>query len=267
MTEPAVEALGLARSELTRRLNVIGSSDWEKATPCTEWNVRQLVNHVVGLQHRVARLVCGGSRDEYVATREDDWIGVDHTTAWHVGVRALDAAITNARSLDIPVAYRLPMSARGVIGLTAFDTAVHTWDVSRAIGFDEQLDDGLVEFALGFMDWIRSEPQLMVLFDSPKGHLEKASAQARLLQLAGRDPSRPPALPPDVAAATHLPCKGSHGTDRQRRLQELPGWSWDAPCRRVEGCLSRLQDYGSCIMTPCGLPVERNSSDAMTTRL
>ena len=156
MAEPAVEALGLARSELTRRLNAIAASDWEKTTPCSEWNVRQLVNHVVGVQHRVARLVCGGSREEYVATREDDWIGNDHIAAWHAGVRSLDKAITNARSLDIPVAYRLPLSARDAIGLTAFDTAVHTWDVSRAIGFDEHLDGGLVEFALGFMEWIRS---------------------------------------------------------------------------------------------------------------
>ena len=189
MTGPAVEALGLARSELTRRLDAITMSDWEKATPCTEWHVRHLVNHVIGVHHRIARLIRGGSRDEYVATREDDWIGIDHIAAWHEGVRALDEAITNAQYLDIPVAYRIPMSARDVIGLTAFDTAVHTWDVSRAIGFDAQLDDGLVEFALGFMDWIRTEPLLEALFDSPKAHLpEGASTQARLLQLAGREP-------------------------------------------------------------------------------
>ena len=188
MTEPAVEALGLARSELTRRLNAIATSDWEQATPCTEWTVRQLVNHVVGLHPRVARRVCGGSRDECVATREDDWIGVDHIAAWHEGVRALDEAINNARSLDISVAYRIPLSDRDVIGLTAVDTALHTWDVSRAIGFDEELDYGLVKFALGFMNWIRSERLLEALFDSPKGHLpEGASAQALLLQLAGRE--------------------------------------------------------------------------------
>jgi uncharacterized protein (TIGR03086 family) len=189
MTEPAVEALGLARSELERRLNAITASDWQKATPCTEWNVQQLVNHVVGLNHRVARLVSGGSRDEYVASREDDWIGNDHIAAWHEGVRALDEAITNAPSLDNPVDYRIPMSARDVIGLTAFDIAVHTWDVSRAIGFDERLDGALVEYALGFMEWIRSQPLLEALFRSPREHLpEGASAQCRLLRLAGREP-------------------------------------------------------------------------------
>jgi len=112
-----------------------------------------------------------------------------HIAAWQQGIRALDEAITNVGSLDIPVAYRIPMSGRDVIGLTAFDTAVHSWDVSRAIGFDAQLDDGLVDFALGFMEWIRSEPLLSPLFGSPKEHLpQAASAQDRLLQLAGRKP-------------------------------------------------------------------------------
>jgi uncharacterized protein (TIGR03086 family) len=189
MIEPAVEALGLARSELTRRLTAIAESDWEKSTPCTEWNVQQLVNHVVGLQARVARLVRGGSLDDYVATREDDWIGNDHIGAWHAGVRALDEAVTMVGSLDFPVAYRLPLSARDAIGLTAFDTAVHAWDVSRAIGYDEHLDGGLVEFALGFMEWIRSEPVLEALFGPPESHRpEGASAQDLLLHLAGREP-------------------------------------------------------------------------------
>jgi uncharacterized protein (TIGR03083 family) len=112
MTEPAVQALGLARSELLKRLEAIAASDWENATPCSAWNLRQLVNHVVGVHHRIARLVCGGSVEEYVATREDDWIGVDHLAAWHGGVRALDTAIDATQSLDISVAYRVPMSAR-----------------------------------------------------------------------------------------------------------------------------------------------------------
>jgi uncharacterized protein (TIGR03086 family) len=188
MAEPVIDALGIGRSELTQRLNAITTADWDKATPCTEWNVRELVNHVVGLQHRVAHLVRGGSRDQYIATREHDWIGIDHIAAWHEGIRALDEAINDANSLELAVAYRIPLSARRVIGLTAFDIAVHTWDVSRAIGFDERLDDALVEFALGFMDWIRSEPLLEALFDSTNSEASQgATGQARLLQLAGRE--------------------------------------------------------------------------------
>jgi uncharacterized protein (TIGR03086 family) len=147
------------------------------------------VNHVVGLHHRVARLVRGGCRDEYIASREHDWIGFDHLAAWHAGIRALDEAINDAPNLDFAVAYRIPLSARRAIGLTAFDTAVHTWDVSRAIGVGEQLDDRLVEFALGFMRWLRSQAELAALFESTNTELaEGATAQNRLLQLAGREP-------------------------------------------------------------------------------
>ncbi len=81
------------------------------------------------------------------------------------------------------------MSAREVLGHSAFDTTIHTWDVSRAIGFDERLDDGLVDFALDFMDWLRTETLLPAYFPPPKGQLPAAaSSQARLLHLAGRDP-------------------------------------------------------------------------------
>jgi hypothetical protein len=81
------------------------------------------------------------------------------------------------------------MSARDVVGLAAFDTAVHTWDMSRAIGFDEQLGDGLVGFALGFMDRLQREPGLSAYFPAPKGELPPgASPQTRLLHLAGREP-------------------------------------------------------------------------------
>lgn len=188
MIEPAIQALGLARSDVLKRLEAITARDWENATPCSEWNLRQLVNHVVGLHYRITRLVCGGSVEEYVATREDDWISVDHLAAWHGGVRALDTAIDATQSLDISVAYRVPLSARDVIGLTAFDTAIHTWDVSRAIEFDEQLNAGLVEFALGFMNRLRGDPRLSTYFPAPKGQLPAgASPQARLVHLAGRD--------------------------------------------------------------------------------
>jgi uncharacterized protein (TIGR03086 family) len=152
---------------------------WERDWTARRWE----------LQHRVARLVRGASRDEYVATREDDWIGLDHIAAWQEGVRVLDEAITDLGSLDLLVAYRIPISARDVIGLSAFDTAVHTWDVSRAIGFDERLDGGLVEFALDFIEWVRTEPLLEALFESPNDDLpDGASAQVRLLHLAGRQP-------------------------------------------------------------------------------
>lgn len=189
MRETAGEALSIARSELTTRLELVTDGDWTSPTPCGEWNVRQLVNHVVGLHHRIARLLRGGSREQYIATREDDWIGGDHMTAWHDGIRALDEAIAAMPDLDVTVAYRIPVTARDAVGLTAFDTAVHAWDLSRALHVDEHLDEGLVEFSLGFMQWLRAQPELAFAFKSPVIEPDCGEPmQARLLRLAGREP-------------------------------------------------------------------------------
>lgn len=188
MTDSALEALELARSALTARLHAIAAADWDNATPCSEWNLRQPVNHVVGLHHRIAGIPRGGSLEEYVTTREDDWLGADHLAAWQQGTRALNDAIGSLHDLNTVVAYRVPLPAWDAIGLVAFDTAVHSRDISRSIGFDERLDDGLVQFALGFIEWVLGEPRLSFFTASAGPPPSAATPQARLLYLAGRKP-------------------------------------------------------------------------------
>ncbi|QLL06431.1 TIGR03086 family metal-binding protein [Mycobacterium vicinigordonae] len=188
MTDSALDALETARSQLTPRLKAINMAQWNNTTTCPEWNLRQLVNHVVGLHHRIARILRGGSREQFIATREDDWLGTDHIAAWQRGTNALDDAIGSLADLNTVVAYRVPLPARDAVGLVAFDTAIHIWDISRAIGFDERLDDALVEFALDFIEWVLNEPRLS-FFTPPVGPPPSGAApQGRLLYLAGREP-------------------------------------------------------------------------------
>ena len=187
VTEPVVVALGLARAELTRRLQALKSDDWPRPTPCTEWNTRELVSHVVGVQFRVARLLRGGSREDYVATREDDWLASDHLAAWDAAVSEFDSALRTLGSLDSTVDYRVPISARDAVRLAAFDTTVHAWDLSRAIGFDEVLGEEIAGFALEAFQALVQGSALAALFVPPKGEPPTdASPQERLLLMAGR---------------------------------------------------------------------------------
>ena len=187
MTEPVIEALSLARRELGRRLDAVGPDDWTKPTPCTEWDTRQLVNHVVGVQFRAARLLAGGSKEEYIATREDDWLGTDHVASWSRAVAEFDESLRALDSLDVSVDYRVPIPARDAVRLTAFDSAVHSWDISRAIGYDEQLAPPVARFALEALQTFIQIPAFAGFFASPKTQPPPdASDQERLLHLAGR---------------------------------------------------------------------------------
>jgi hypothetical protein len=55
MTEGIIDALAIARTEFERRLTAITDYDWGRPTPCTEWNVRQLVNHIVSHEYGQGR--------------------------------------------------------------------------------------------------------------------------------------------------------------------------------------------------------------------
>ena len=55
--------------------------DWNKPTPCSEWDVYALVNHVVVGGWRYGRVLQGGSL-EFVATRGDMVLGSDPRGEW-----------------------------------------------------------------------------------------------------------------------------------------------------------------------------------------
>src|SRR5688572_9507929 len=80
--EPTLELLALAEGELQRRLQLVGPEDWTRTTPCTEWNVRALVNHVVGANVRYEMLLRGAPAAEVDAIRGRDHLGDDAEAAF-----------------------------------------------------------------------------------------------------------------------------------------------------------------------------------------
>lgn len=142
-------SLRLAREGFDWRLRAVGPTDWARATPCTEWNVRDVVNHVVGQEFRMTGLFNGGSLEEFVRERDTDFLGNDPVDSWLRGCRELDAAIADPAALDRTVEYRNgPTTGRRLLGVRVMDLTVHTWDLARAIGADEELDERIVSMLL-----------------------------------------------------------------------------------------------------------------------
>src|SRR5687767_4128178 len=92
--ERDLELLAVARLGFKRRLELLGANDWAKPTPCTEWDVRQLVNHVVGSDLRYTDLLGGGRADDFIRRSREETectslVGGDPIEEWACSGAAL----------------------------------------------------------------------------------------------------------------------------------------------------------------------------------
>ena len=76
-------ALSSARSEFERRLRQVDAGAWDRPTPCSDWNVRDLVLHVLGGLAMAAALLDGCPREEAAAHFEGASVPDDFAAAFH----------------------------------------------------------------------------------------------------------------------------------------------------------------------------------------
>jgi uncharacterized protein (TIGR03086 family) len=70
------------------KVRAVPADRWEAATPCTDWSVRDLVNHVTG-EHLWAPHLLDGATIAQVGDRYDgDLLGDSPLTAWEQAAQA-----------------------------------------------------------------------------------------------------------------------------------------------------------------------------------
>jgi uncharacterized protein (TIGR03086 family) len=193
-----VDRFLLASSGFERRLRAVRPDQWGWPTPCAEWDVRQLVNHVVRGNLNYVGLLRGGSGTEFLRLREADALGPDPVGSCVRSVRACAAAFAEAGAFDRVLDYPLgKVTGRQALAVRTTDTAIHTWDLARAIGTDDGLDaelvawidDHLAAIYAGLPETPTSDETTHRFFAAPKGAPTSAeSRQNRLLRRMGRNP-------------------------------------------------------------------------------
>ena len=124
------------------RLARVSAKQWSAPTPCSEWDVQSLVAHVVTTHWRI----------EGTAGREADTSG-DLVAQWQeASVAVSDALADPARASAIRGGMFGEQSFESLVSrLLCSDTLYHTWDLARATGQDEELDQDAVEKSLEFL--------------------------------------------------------------------------------------------------------------------
>jgi uncharacterized protein (TIGR03086 family) len=168
------------------RARQIGGEQWSAATPCTEWNVRALVNHVAGEYLWVPEMVAGRTIAEVGDRLDGDLLGDQPLQAL---IDARDAAVASVDAPDaLGVTVHLSfgdLPAREYIKQMALDSVIHSWDLARGIGADEALDPELVEFCHADLKDSAEAWRSAGVF-GPETAPSDGSTQAKLLALTGR---------------------------------------------------------------------------------
>ena len=182
-----LEQYAHALKEFGSRVEQVGDDQWGNPTPCTDWDVRALVAHVVDEQRWAPYLLGGGTVAEAGDRFAGDPLGDDAKAAWREASEAARAAFEADGALDKPVSVSSgETSARDYLWQMTVDAAVHAWDLARGIKADDQLDHELVRRIHHESDKDAEELAASGVYGEPVSVPAGADLQTRMLGLFGR---------------------------------------------------------------------------------
>lgn len=141
MSDELINALDEFGSNGERLIAGVEADQWELPTPCSEWNVRQLANHM-GFTMRT--LAAAARRDEVTWSPDDDHLGDDPVAGFAALAAAASAAWRSPGALDGNVTVPFDMPAVGALTANVLDIGTHCWDLATATDQPHGLDAGHV---------------------------------------------------------------------------------------------------------------------------
>ncbi len=134
-------------------------SQFGDPTPCEDWDVETLLNHIVYGNLWVSPLVAGETIEEVGDRLEGDVLGEDFVAAYDESSDGAAAAFRGPGAMDAPCAVSYgPVPGSVYCGHRLIDVLVHGWDVAKATGGNTSLPTDLVEACIEVV-----EPQLEML--------------------------------------------------------------------------------------------------------
>ncbi len=179
----------LALDQVEKLIAETGPESLDRPTPCTAYDLRTLLGHVVGGVHRLAYMGEGGRSEDVVAATgdlpDDGW-----PAALGRARTRVTAAWADDAKLDRPASAPWgEVPGRAAVGGYVLETVAHAWDIARALDTALPLDDRLGEAALAIaLAVLPAEPRGGAV---PFGPVRTAPADAdpttRLAAYLGRE--------------------------------------------------------------------------------
>lgn len=147
-------------------------------TPCTDWDVSQLIQHAAMIADRVAAAIAPGGQQASSAT----WAQA------YARLRPLLGAVPAGQVVDLPFG-RMPLDA--ALGVYVGEFVTHSWDLAAAVSRADLLSDDLGARALAMVTArIPRSPRAPTPFGEVVPVPDDAPVYHRLAGWMGRNPAR-----------------------------------------------------------------------------
>ncbi len=183
----ATTALAQTNEVMTSVIGRLTPEHRESSTPCTEWNVHEVIEHVCQGSHMVA----GALQQQAPAGDGDapDFLANGPADGWANAHAALAAAATpeNLSSMrQLPGLGEMP--GEMAMSVIVADALVHAWDVAKGAGVDIDIPEELAGWALGTWQQVVPAEGRGPGFDAVVPVGDNASTVAQLAGWTGRQP-------------------------------------------------------------------------------
>ncbi|GAA1212780.1 TIGR03086 family metal-binding protein [Prauserella alba] len=190
MTTAPVDDLDTSLQAVGDIVAGIRADQWQSATPCSAWSVRDVTNHLA-LGNKLFAGLLAGKPGYPLDPGRADALGDDPAGAYRTHASDIVTAFRRPGALEQVI--EAPVGAIpgiAAVQLRTVEDLVHGWDLATATGQRVDYPDAVVERALAF-----THQQLASMgrgddgpFAPPQPHPDDAAPIDRLVALLGRRP-------------------------------------------------------------------------------
>jgi uncharacterized protein (TIGR03086 family) len=168
-------------------VHAIRDDQWHLPTPCTEWDVRALLHHLVYEMVWVRSMLEGKTIAEVGDRFEGDLFGDDPVGAWDRAAADATAAVDELDSLQSVTHLSFgDFPAEEYLNQVLFDLHIHSWDLRSGIGVDTTLDDELTDYLYPWAEKAMGAYRAAGVVAPMPPIADDASMQTKILAQTGR---------------------------------------------------------------------------------
>lgn len=164
----------------------VSEGELENSTPCIEWNVRELCNHVVNEVLWIPDLLEGKTIAEVGDKYDGDVLGFNPYESWTI---AKEAALKAINDVDLEKTVYLSYGdfpAGRYIKEVSSDILIHTWDLTQGLIAERNLPEDLCEIAYDVIEPMQEMAVECGIYGEKVKAPEDSTWEIRLISLSGR---------------------------------------------------------------------------------